>query len=331
MTVSKKDGQLVILLSGVIIIIPMVLFPARLGLDISTGSFSYAIIEILWYAAVFFVMRSNASILQVFQGAGLTFLYRIVIGTIFGLFVAVMYGVNISAALSMGVSRYFPAILLHIIAAPFIAKPFYLAILGETEDNRGRRKYVPRLAGVEEKSAEQAVTTISPDELSGGQVSSVQSRNSRPESHPEFVLGHDLNGFERAIRYLGEHSAVKLAAIVDHEGLTVASYHREGMDVEAWAPLAGLFKEYNSNIIKRNNSSPGLQRIDLFIEQERIFILGVAGFNIMAISNREDDDLVGVRLHQAAEMVKKYISERYGRIMPSSPEGKYVSSTGRIK
>lgn len=332
MNISKKDSQLIILLSGIVIIIPMVVFPARLGMDISTGSFAYAIVEILWYAAVFFVMRSHASILQVFQGAGLTFLYRIVVGTIFGLFISIMYGVNLSAALSLGVSRYFPAILLHIITAPFIMKTVYLAILGE-DVSGGRRphKYVPRTTEREENPVDQPYFPRKGEAKTSntGAVGISESAKLVAESRPEMVLGQDINGFERAVRYLGELGAVKLAAVVDKEGLSVATYLHGDVDIEKWTPLAELFKEVNNNIIKRNYESPDLQRIDLYVGSERICVLEVSGFSVMVISNREEDELLGVRLHQAAEMVRKYISERYGRILSSGPEEKYVSDTRR--
>jgi len=333
MNISKKDSQLIILLSGIVIIIPMVVFPARLGMDISTGSFAYAIVEILWYAAVFFVMRSQASILQVFQGAGLTFLYRIVVGTIFGLFISIMYGVNLSAALSLGVSRYFPAILLHIITAPFIMKTVYLAILGEdVGDGRRPRKYVPRSTEREENQVDQPYFPKKKEEAKASKTGAAgisESARLGAESRPEMVLGQDINGFERAVRYLGELGAVRLAAVVDKEGLSVAIYLHGEIDIEKWTPLAELFKEVNNNVIKRNYESPDLQRIDLYVGSERIFVLEVSGFSVMVISNREEDELLGVRLHQAAEMVRKYISERYGRILSSGPEEKYVSNTRR--
>jgi len=330
MNLSKKDSQLVILLSGIVIIIPMVVFPARLGMDVSTGSFAYAIVEILWYAAVFFVMRSQASLLQVFQGAGLTFLYRIVVGTVFGLFISIMYGVNLSAALSLGVSRYFPAILLHILTAPFIMKTVYLAILGEYESGQRRgRALAPKSADSEESPIDQPYFPRNEESRSSaiGSAGASSSAKISAEHRPEIVLGQDTNGFDRAVRYLGELGAVKMAAVVDHEGLSVATYRHGDLDIDKWTPLAELIKNVNKTVIKRNYESPDLQRIDLYAGSERICVLDISGFSILVISNREEDDLLGVRLHQAAEMVRKYISERYGKILSSSPEEKYVSNT----
>lgn len=339
MTVSKKDTQLVILLSGIIIVIPMVVFPAKLGIDISTGSFSYAIVEVLWYAAVFFLMRSQSSILQIFQAAGLTFLYRIVVGTIFGLFLSIMYGVGISASLSLGVSRYFPAILLHIISAPFIVKSFYLAILGEGE-NESRPRLKPHSKDHKEESVidqpyfnrqdkgSERTATASADPTARANASGGLKT---AEAAPDVVFGQDQNGFERAVRYLGEQGAIKLAAVVDHEGLTMATYRHSDIDPDLWTPLAELFKERNIDVLNRNYQAPGLQRIDLYLEHERIFILAVDRMSIIVVSNREDDELVGVRLHQAAEMVRKYVSERYGKLMSAGTEEKYVSSTRRTE
>ena len=103
MTVSPKDSRLILLLSSVLIVIPMVIFPAKLGTELSSGSFTYAIFEIIYYGVIFFIMRPGSSLLQLFQGAGLAFLFRIVIGTIFGVIISIMW---ISPKLPLKTGRY---------------------------------------------------------------------------------------------------------------------------------------------------------------------------------------------------------------------------------
>ncbi|MCP4706798.1 MAG: hypothetical protein GY865_19545, partial [candidate division Zixibacteria bacterium] len=140
MTVSPKDSRLMLLISSVLIVIPMVVFPAKLGTELISGSFAYALFEVLYYGVVFFIMRPGSNLFQLFQGAGLTFLCRIVLGTVFGVMLSIMYDVGFTAALTLGVSKYLPGIILHIAFAPIVIKPFYFAILGEASGDELHRE-----------------------------------------------------------------------------------------------------------------------------------------------------------------------------------------------
>jgi predicted regulator of Ras-like GTPase activity (Roadblock/LC7/MglB family) len=327
MTISQKDSRLMLLLSSIIIIIPAVVFPARLGIDLGAGSFSYAIVEIAYYCLVLFIARPGAGLLKVFQGAAFTFLYRIVIGTIFGIVIGLLYDVTFSAALALGVSRYFPGILFHIALAPFITKSFYLAMVGETSAvrkipvagaNRPHRKI--------ESHTTQPGTDVK-DNYRSSKTSVDGGSNPAMQSVEEKFVDQNQNGFERAVNYVGGHHAVKVAVVVDHEGLTVATYKRGEIDPEEWAPLAMVFKDLNSAILGRLYDTPDPEKIILTINQDRLSILSAANFNLMVLAGREDDDLLGIRLAQAADMIRKYVSERYDTELSQSPEEKYVPGT----
>ncbi len=323
MNIFGRDGRLVILLSGFIIVIPMVIFPSKLGLNLESGSFAYALIEVLYYGIVLFIFRSHASLFQVLQGAGLTFLYRIVLGTVFGLFLAIMYKVNLSAALTLGVSRYIPAVLIHVIAAPFVMKPIFARLVGEPAPRRRPEKPAVARAHDEERFVDQPFFNREerPAHAAG--------RPALTESRADFGLGTDLNGFERAVRYLGEHHAVKLAIVVNKEGLSMAYIKRGSLDIENWAPLTLLLDEAAKNILSRSLGNPQAERMEILLAQDRLSLIRAGEYYIMALAGRDDDELLGVRLTQASEMVRRYVSERYGRLQPSSAEEKYVPHSGR--
>jgi len=320
MTVSGKDTRFVLLLSSLLIVIPMVIFPARLGISLGAGYFTYALFEIVYYGIVFYIFRPGSSLLHLFQGAGLTFLYRIVIGTVFGIIISLMYSVNFTAALTLGVSRYFPAIILHIAAAPLITKPFYLAVIGESDGGRAARRRQPRTETRESITSQ----PFFPAEEERRRTVPQQVAHDMNE---EAVAEKRINGFERAVRYVGGHQAVKLAVVVDFEGLTMATFKRGEIDPDTWAPLALLLRNVNKDIIARHNKVDDTDRMDLTYRQEKLFILHSAGYDLLVLSNREDDDLLSIRLTQAAEMIKKYVTERYGKLSPIIREEKYVRST----
>jgi hypothetical protein len=147
------------------------------------------------------------------------------------------------------------------------------------------------------------------------------------ESKQELAPGHENNGFERAVKYLGEHHAVQLAAVVDNEGLTMASYHRGLFSSDDWAPLSLLFQSANEKILGRNTGGCTPDRLDIGFGHNKIAIVKSANFNLLVISNRDEDELLGIRISQAAEMIKKYTSERYGKLLSPVTEEKYVSNT----
>ena len=324
MTVSPKDSRLMLLLSSVLIVVPMVIFPAKLGTELSSGSLAYALFEVIYYAVIFFILRPASNLFQLFQGAGLTFLCRIVIGTAFGVLISIMYDVGFSAALTLGVSKYLPAIILHIAFAPIITKPFYYAILGEPSgdelhrDKKKRAVFQPQTTPPAHGSSSQVI--IKPKPMAAKKIKAVE---------PKAVVSveKDTDGFARAVNYIGEHQSVKLAAVVDFEGLTMSSFSRKGADVEEWAPLALLFNEANAKILNRFSDITGPERLDVTFGQDKLYAINVSKFTLFVLSGRDDDDLLGIRLAQASDMISKYVSERYDKLLSGSPEEEYVSST----
>jgi hypothetical protein len=310
------------MLSSLIIVIPMVVFPAKLGLDLSSGSYTYALFEMAYYAFILFMFRPGSSLLQLLQGAGLTFLYRIILGSVFGVLISAIYGVNFTAALTLGVSRYMPAVILHVILAPFIVKPFYLSILGEIIGDR------PRRMGSRTATGLKGSTTTRPQRaVESGAVVMDTTGPSVSTSPSSTIAEKGTNGFERAARYLGEHHAVRLAAVIDKEGLVMGNFVRGEINPEDWAPLALQIAEANAAVLTRHYDTPEPLRVDLVLKNEKLFIVSVLEFSLLVLANREDEDLLGIRLAQATEIISKYVSERYSRPLPVSPEEKYVSST----
>jgi len=326
MTVSPKDSRLMLLLSSILIVIPMVVFPAKLGTELSSGSFIYALFEILYYGIILFIMRPGSSLFQLFQGASLTFLFRIVIGTVFGIFISIMYDVSITASMTLGISKYLPAIILHVAAAPFVIKPFYLAILGEKSGDDLRRVIrsktaIPTTSVVASTSTSQIFRPVDKT------APKVSNEFKTDEGRTASITEKDSNGFNRAVKYIGEHHSVKLATVVDFEGLTMASFSRDGIDIEDWAPFALVFEEANKAILERFSEKNEPERIDLTYSDGKLHVIKIREFNLLVLSTREDDDLLGIRLAQASDIIRKYISERYDKLLSVSPEEKYVPST----
>jgi len=319
---NKKIAQ-VTLFSALLIVIPMFYFPARFGMDLATGSFTYSMFEIVFYGFIFYIFRPASSLLQLLAGAGLTFLYRIVLGTISGVLLSLFFSMDFSVSLALGVSRYLPAIALHILAAPFVMRPFFLIIADQsayTARPRGRARPQKRPDRDRDVSAQPYLPRSEKRPATGKTEAVTETKGGMP------MLG-ESDGFQRAVSYLGEHQAVLVAAAVDVEGLTMAKFEREGCDPEQWAPYTLLFQENNESLLKKNGDDNHIDRLDLLFGPRRLVVVKVDNFNLLVLCRHEDDELLSIRISQAADMIKKYASERYGHLMPAVTEERYVSNT----
>lgn len=329
MFAQNKEVIQVIIFSVILVFIPMFIFPAKLGLGLASEPLSYSILEIAFYGIVFYFFRSQSSILHVFAGAGLTFLYRLLIGTLFGLLLAITYGMDLSVSLALGASKYLPSIILHALAAPFVMKPFFLAITD-------KQTVVPR-PSVERKRASHSMKK----QKEATNLNSPVNRESSPAPAGKYkktesslgsaslAVSYDTNGFERAVKYLGEHHAVIVAAVVDHEGLTMATFERTVESSEKWTAYSLLFQKMNEDLLAKNDNENHINNLDLTFGTNRLTIMKIDVFNLLVLSNNEEDDLLNIRITQAADIIRKYTSERYGRLLSKGTEEQYVSSTRR--
>jgi hypothetical protein len=323
MTVSNKSIVLVLLLSTLLILAPMFYFPSKFGIELATGSFTYSMFEIVFYGVIFYVFRPNSTLLQLVAGAGLTFLYRIVLGTILGALLSLFFHMGFSVSLALGVSRYLPAIVLHVIVSPFVMRPFFLAIVDQPMRTHRYHERRPSVSAADRKQDEPTAPYYPKSRLNHP----VSAERMVSESRTGISIGQDIDGFSRAVRYLGEHHAVLLATVVDAEGLTMAKFVREGIDVDRWAPLSLMFQEANKQLLKRNSELSALDQIDLTFGRRRLVVVRIEDFDLLVLSNHEDDELLRIRTSQAADMIRKYTSERYGNMLPSGTEERYVSNT----
>jgi hypothetical protein len=322
MAVIKREFGQFFIFSGLLLIGSLLVFPSKMGIDLGSGIIVYAIFEIVYYALVLTLLKAADSWLNLFRNAGLTFVLRISLGTLFGLCISLMFSMNLSVALTLGISRYLPAVLIHIIFAPFALRP--LITDAATSARRVHCRVVAQktsVATVRERS--DLAKSVAYDT---GRESSISSRFSDPAERQDLHVGYDTNGFERAVKYLGEHHAVILAVVVDHEGLTMAAYKRGDIDPDEYAPLSLLIKEKNVNLLNKWEGDVSPDRIDIVFGDRKLSLSRACDFYLLVMSKQEMDDLLGIRVTQAVDIIRRYVSERYGELMPSRPEEKYVPS-----
>lgn len=330
MELTGRTARQIQLFSLVLLIVPMIVFPERLGTPLMRGAMIYAIYEMVYYGFVAYFFNRQASLGQVIQSAGICLMYRLAMGLLLGLLLAAMYSMSIFVSITFGLSSYLPAVLLHMLAAPFVLRPVLSKFLGVQSTEHGQklpsqmRPEIPAAqVGKTAITAETGHRTTSPKEVSV----SPQGWKSRPAIRTRTAGGpSETNGFEKAVNYIGEHGSVQLAAVVDREGLLLASFVRGETLAEDIAPLAVTLLERNV-VLTEELGAGSLDRIDLHMEEIRLVVVEIDQVSLMTIAQIQTDDLLNIRINQGMEMIKKQLAERYGQTVFARAETEHVSST----
>ena len=134
MNTNGRTSLRVLLLSLAGMLLPLIAFPARLGLELARPSLVNLLYEMVFYGLVVFLFYRRDTLLQLISGAAICLVYRLAIGSIFGLIISALYSMDLGISLSLGLSRYLPATLFHMAIAPFVLKPVIGQLLPNTQD-----------------------------------------------------------------------------------------------------------------------------------------------------------------------------------------------------
>ncbi len=339
MEINARIVQRLILFTLAALVVPIIVFPYSFGLQLAKGSVITVVWELVFYGIVVYALQRRGGLIHLLPAAGLCLVYRLFLGAVFGLIVAATYGMDVTVSLTLGLSSYLPAVLLHVVATPFIL----MQVVDQYYQVATQRREKPVEKPAEKtqqpvSSADHGRTTLAVSRTRG------YLKDDGPPVHPDpttepaahmdaplretsapLRAGSDLNGFERAVRYVGEHHTVHLAAVVDGEGLLLANYRRGDIASEDWAPLALLFVQSNGQLTRRwKLSAP--ERLNLVLKDKRISVAAIGDRFLMVIAERESDDLLNIRINQALEIVRKYVDERFGGSSNAYTETAHVSS-----
>jgi predicted regulator of Ras-like GTPase activity (Roadblock/LC7/MglB family) len=323
---EKQTKRLILLFSLILVIIPMVIFPRRMGMPLASGSAVYMLYEFVYYGVVLYLLRKQTSLVTILIGSALTLVYRMALGAALGLTIVIMYGMNSTIAFSLGMAKYLPAIILHVIAAPFVIRSVYLGLAENLSpgDISGRRQFKPiaKPRSVKKKSG---MPFPAPSvETQASKLGRVSPIDTVPAAAPHAA---DENQFERAVKYIGESGAVKLALLVNEEGLPLACFSRCEEDIELWAPLANILEKNNRALLHRYHRGGEPERIDIGTKNMRIFLRHIDSVTLMILAEQNVDETILIRIAQATDMIHKYISDRYSPALFARVEERYVSNS----
>jgi predicted regulator of Ras-like GTPase activity (Roadblock/LC7/MglB family) len=118
------------------------------------------------------------------------------------------------------------------------------------------------------------------------------------------------NKLRGAMQYLGEYRGVKSVAVIDNEGLVVDCWNRGGAVAEVYSPLILLMLgQINAILLKLSED-----QANIVVVKNKDTWLTVHRFDdwtLAVIADSETDDLLRVRIGQAAEMIKNHMNDKY--------------------
>lgn len=328
MNLSGEATKRLLLYSLILLVVPLMLFPERLGTYLQDYSSTNIVLELLFYLLLTFVLYRQGNAIQmvaiVFIGLG----YRLLISSIFSVLISAFYDISSSVAFSLGMYGYLPSLLFQVFATQFIIKSTMDEIFFSRP--RMRRPQQPDSAtfdSVETGTSTFVVTkeknAVRPDSSPPRPLQNQSSFENRSAAAESPVISGEAQGFDKATRYIGEHGSVKLAAVVDHEGLLLSNFARGGIIAEDVAPFALLIKANGAGSM--NFLSYGCpERVEFQLSNDRVVLCYEETYCLMVIAERHSDDLLNIRINQAMEMVKKHMSERYGKMLHPAMEKSYA-------
>lgn len=336
MRVTSKEIRQILLLSLILLIVPMVVFPKKLGLELAEFSFVNIGVEFVYYGIVGYFLNRQTTLVKLLSVGGVCLVSRLALGSLFGLLIMVLYPIKASVAFSFGLTSYLPSILLQIAAVPFVLYPLVTILLKSSPSSERKPKPQPQpLAEMSERPAPQSSSNLvytkekpSPSRreqrLERKRTQPEPTRNSfkKTKETPKPAV-EQSNGFDKAVRYIGENGSVLVAAVIDHEGLLLGGFKRCELELEDVTPFALLLKEKAQPTLgKAGFGQP--ERSVYFFDEQKMVVAYEPYYTLVVIAERTVDDVVNIRINQALEMIKTYIAERYSEKLIANAEKIYV-------
>jgi predicted regulator of Ras-like GTPase activity (Roadblock/LC7/MglB family) len=290
----------IFLISLLVMVVPLVLFPRDLGLKLSSSTPLLLTLELFWYALVLFIAFSKADASRVLLSVLLTLGYRIGLGIGFGILLLLMFSLPLSSSIKMGIYGYPPVFLLQALVSPFLLKP----VLGFLMEKPERRKVAePKATASVRDAAQPTVSERTPQSAREPELSGPSSK----EKEPKLAGGEKLENF---LNYLREYAGVKAAVLVDHEGLVLAEDSASESDPEIIATYAKHIKEANDQILGKMGEKNS-ERIAIYTADAWICLNEIDDLTLAVVSDRRTDELLSVRIQQSTGMIKRYFCQKY--------------------
>jgi len=328
MSISGRSLWQLQLFSMVVLIVPMIVYPAMLGTELQKFVPTYILYELLFYFIVTFILYRQVTFFQAIQISGVCLIYRMLLGCLFSFLLAAVHSMSMNISFTLGMFSYLPALLLHIIATPLMVKPVLDGVYSQSFRGRVVKSIemplsAPKELGMTALAYSRERKSAKPSSRTSSKTVSYKNPMDHRMAKEVQTTNSEMNGFDRATKWVGEDGSVRLVAVIDNEGLLLSNFTRGGVVAEDIAPHAlTIMATCAQRMEKLDFDTP--ERIDLVLKGERIVLATEKNCSLMVIADRRSDDLLNIRINQAIEMLRKYMSERYSAELHPTMEKSYA-------
>jgi predicted regulator of Ras-like GTPase activity (Roadblock/LC7/MglB family) len=113
-----------------------------------------------------------------------------------------------------------------------------------------------------------------------------------------------------ALDYLSEYSGVRGAVIADNEGLVISKSGHDEFNAELYAALSlSLSSLLAKELVKLSGSN--VEFLSIKTSQDWVTIARASHCTLVVAADRRTDDLLGVRISRALEMIATHLKTKY--------------------
>ncbi len=286
-----------ILLTGALSVLPLLPYPSTLGLGTLGVHPWLGLVEAGLYLGFLSILARWLTVPQLIAGAILSVVYRNLLGATCGTLMAVSNNAPWGQSVVIASWTYLPALLLHFLTAPLVMHSLLKELFGG-EIHRGSNM------------AHATVRGMAPRKVNGP---------SRPDSGPRVVHGvisarttpHHVPSLDDAVAYAGEYDGVRMCWMADQDGLPLAVWQRQEYTGSAdfWAPISLEIVEFDRRCLSVGGDVRPL-RVEVRTDAGRIILETAGEFWLGVLTDRDTDELIGLRLSQSRDMILKHLQER---------------------
>ena len=314
----KQEYRHAVLMAAIIAVVPLIFYPHSLGLKFNVSPYLFLLIELAFYWIVFSIFLKGATFNNIFISGTLCLFGRLATGVVFALLVVLMHATSLGEAFAAGIYKYKPAMFLQVISFPFILMPILKRFMNLEVKEKAQAVF---------QTADQVISEPPKPRAKPASKARIDNMKDRKIIGLKAVVNNKpFTGFDEALKYVGELSAVRFSLLIDSKGLPVSFFGDNKSLRDLWSAIGKFLVDKIHEPLMRAGEFE-FEGLELTLNIYRIHMVKVEELYLFVAADKESGETEKVRVAQAATMVRKIYQERYS-IKPdiNAREESYVPS-----
>lgn len=297
MQFANNEYKHAALMAAIVAVVPLIFYPNNLGLKFNVAPALFFLFELIYYWAVFAVYLKGASTRNIFIAGMACFFVRLGVGVVFSLMVLMMHASGFKAAFAAGLYQYKPAMFLQVISFPFILVNIVKAYFAANDKSKSKL-VMHGIEELEETKPDRPI--IKKDTYEDRKIIGLKA----------IVDEKPFLGFDEALKYVGELSAVRFAVLIDRSGLPVSFFGQNNSLRNLWSAIGIYLIDKINEPLKRAGEFD-LEGVELTLNMYRIHLVQIDSLYLLVAAEKDSGETEKVRINQVANMIRKIYHERY--------------------